>query len=113
LVGQFAIMHAASEHVEALLGSTGIKSKDIALAVAKQRHRGGAGKHRLGGSGGSNPALRFLVREIAAVMGDCPAPPTGPDFPSQKSEAVAIVATSGQQRMQQHAVLIALADFPE
>ncbi|MGY4471366.1 hypothetical protein ACVWWK_007075 [Bradyrhizobium sp. LB9.1b] len=106
-------MHAAGDHVIALLGRAGIKGKDVTLAVTKQGHPCGFRKQRLGRKGGGSPALRFLVRQLAAVMRDGPTALTRPHFAAQKSQAGAIVCIHRQQRVQQHAVVIALADFPK
>jgi hypothetical protein len=113
LLGKLAIMHAAGNHVEVLFGRTGIKGKDIALAVAKQGHHGRTGEQRLGRNGRGDPTLRFLVRQFTAVMRDGPAALTRPHLAAQKPQAGAIVCIHRQQRMQQNAVVIALADFPK
>ena len=65
VVRELAIMHAAGDHMEALLGRAGIKGKDVALAVAQRGHHGGVGKQRLGRQRRGDPALRFLVRQVA------------------------------------------------
>ncbi|MEY9143084.1 hypothetical protein ABIF00_001068 [Bradyrhizobium elkanii] len=112
-VGKLAIMHAARDDMEVLLGRAGIKGKDIALAITEDRHRSGSGEQRLGRNGGGYPALRFLVRQVTCVMRRGATPLARPYLPTQKSKTAAIVGIHGQQRMQQHAVVIALADFAE
>ena len=76
-------------------------------------HHRGAGKQRLGRQRGGDPALRFLVRQVAQVVRDGAAALARPYLTAQKSEASAVIRINRQHRMQQHAVIVALADLPE
>src|SRR4029077_20975647 len=112
-VGELAIVHAAGDHVEALLSRTSIKSKDVALAVTEHGHRRSAGKQRLGRNHARDPALRFLVRQFAPVMRDRATAFARPYLAAQKPEAGPVVGIHRQHRVEQHDVAIALADFPK
>ena len=68
IVRELAIMHAAGDHVEVLLGSSGIKREDVALAVTERGHHRGPSQQRLGRQRRGDPALQFLVRQRAPVV---------------------------------------------
>lgn len=68
IVRQLAIMHAAGDYVEVLVRRTGIKGEDVALAIAEHGHHGSLGQQRLGRLCRGDPALRFLVGEIAQIV---------------------------------------------
>ena len=100
-VRELAIMHAAGDHMEALLGRAGIKGEDIALAVAERGYHGGLGQQRLGRQRRGDPALRFLVRQIAQVVRDGAAALAGPYLPAHQTEADAVLGVYRQHRVQQ------------
>ena len=112
-VGEFAIMHAAGDDVEALLGRAGIKGEDVALTVAECGYHGGLGKQRLGRQRRGDPALRFLVRQVAQIMRDGAAALAGPDLAAQQAETAAILGVHRQHRVQQHPAAVTLADLPK
>jgi len=113
IVRELAIMHAAGDHVEVLLGGAGIKGKDIALAVTQRRHHRGLGQQRLGRQRGGDPALRFLVRQFSQVMRDGAAALARPYLAAQQTEAGAVVGVYRQHRVQQQPVDITLSGLSE
>ncbi len=112
-IRELAIMHATGDHMEALLGRVGIKGEDVALAVAECGYHGGLGKQRLGGQRGSDPALRFLVRQITQVVRDGAATLAGPYLTAHQAETDAVLGVHRQHRVQQHPAAVTLANLPE
>src|SRR6266850_328067 len=112
-VRELAIMHAAGEHMEVLLGGASIKGKNVALAVAEHGHHGGLGQQRFGRQRRGDPALGFLVRQVAQVVRDGAAALAGPYLTAQQAEAIAVLGVHCQHRVQQHPAAVTLADLPE
>ncbi len=112
-IRELAIMHATGDHMEALLGRVGIKGEDVALAVAGCGYHGGLGKQRLGGQRGSDPALRFLVRQITQVVRDGAATLAGPYLTAHQAETDAVLGVHRQHRVQQHPAAVTPANLPE
>ena len=110
---ELAIVHAARNHMEALLGHAGIDGEDVALTVAERGHHGGAREQLLGCERGTDPALRFLVRQVAPVMRHGAAGTARPNLPAKQAEANAILGVHRKHRMQQHAAAVAFADLPK
>ena len=113
IVRELAIMHAAGDHVEVLLGGAGIKREDVALAVTERGHHRGPGQQRLGRQRRGDPALRFLVRQVAPVVRDGAAALARPYLTAQQTKAGAVVGVYRQHRVQQQPVDIALGGLSE
>src|SRR5205807_3078710 len=86
---ELAIVHAAGNYMEALLRRADIKGEDVALAVAERGYHRGLGEQRLGCQRRGDPALRFLVRQIALVVRDGAAALAGPHLAAQQTETAA------------------------
>ena len=112
-IGQLAVVHATSNDMELLCRGTGIESEDVALAVAQHGHHGSFGQQRLGRQGRCDPALRFLVREIALIVRDGAATLAGPNLAVQQAKAAAALGVGCQHRVQQYPTAIAVTDLSE
>src|SRR5437667_173184 len=110
---ELAIMHAAGNYMEALLRRADIKSKDVALAVTERGYHGGLGKQGLSRQHRGDPALRFLVRQIALVVRDGAAALAGPYLAAQQTKTAAAFGIHRQHRVQQHPAAVALTYYPK